>query len=76
MSGMNRYEISKKFYDNPNIIYIDPKGESISCKNNIKQSEWQKNWEENGLCNTCTNNCYDKDIIIKACSNYREIQGE
>lgn len=35
---------------------------------------WQKDWEENCLCNTCKNNCIDTNCIVDACSSYEELK--
>ena len=62
---------------------IDPATEYSNMKKAIITPEemrngfnWDKKWEENCLCNTCEKNCYDKDIIVEKCGNYKEVKGE
>ena len=57
-------------------LNIDPAIEYSNVKKAIEPEKWQKDWEENCLCNTCKNDCYDKDVIIKECGNYKEVKGE
>lgn len=62
---------------------IDPATEYSNMKKAIITPEemrngfnWDKKWEEHCLCNTCEKNCFDKDVIVSECGNYKEVKGE
>ena len=56
-------------------LNIDPAIEYSNVKKAIEPEKWQKDWEENCLCNTCKNSCIDTNCIVNACSSYKEVEG-
>ncbi len=50
--------------------YIEKPNRELTEQEKIEELEWERRWNVESLCSTCTNSCYRPDEIVKACSEY------